>query len=86
MKKIHLYCHCKDCTITIKDVITWHNDEDLGIYIDNFHDQKNTLYRPYNSYWSFYTTDELTSDEELIIGVDFGDRIETLEEFNKLSK
>jgi hypothetical protein len=84
MKKIHLHCHCKDSTIKIQDVITWDNDEDLGNYIDNFHDEKNRLYKPYNSYWSYYTTDELTPDEEIIIGVDFGDRIKTLEEFNKL--
>jgi hypothetical protein len=84
MKKIHLFCHSKDSTIKIQDTITWDNDEDLGNYIDNFHDQKNRLYRPYNSYWAFYTTDELTPDEKIIIGVDFGDRIKTLEEFNRL--
>jgi hypothetical protein len=84
MKKIHLHCHCKDSTIKIQDVITWDNDEDLGNYIDNFHDEKNRLYRPYNSYWAYYTTDELTPDEKIIIGVDFGDRIKTLEEFYKL--
>jgi hypothetical protein len=84
MKKIHLYCHSKDCSITIQDTITWDNDADLRNYIDNFHDQKNRLFRPYNSYWAYYTTDELTPDEEIIIGVDFGDKIKTLEEFNRL--
>jgi len=84
MKKIHLYCHSKDCSITIQDTITWDNDGDLRNYIDNFHDQKNRLFRPYNSYWAYYTTDELTPDEEIIIGVDFGDKIKTLEEFNRL--
>jgi hypothetical protein len=78
MKKLHLFSFSKDTSITFDDVITWNNDEDLKLETDNFHNNKNRTFYPNNSYWSFYTPDKLTATEEEIIGVQFGDRLKTL--------
>jgi|LakMenEpi03Aug12_release.lakeMendotaPanAssembly.Ray.scaffolds.fasta_scaffold3421960_1 hypothetical protein len=76
MKILHLYSFCKETNYEFNQTIGWDNDEELKLETDNFHSNKNHLFYPNNSYWSFYTDYELTPTEEEIIGVQYGDRLE----------
>jgi hypothetical protein len=78
MKRMYLYSWCKEINHEFNEMIIWDNDEDLKLQTDNFHDHKNRLFYPNNTYWSFYTIHELTPNEEEIIGVQYGDRLKTL--------
>jgi hypothetical protein len=77
MKTIHLYSWSKDNDREFNDTITWNSDEELKNKIDNFHIQKNQMSWE-NVHWAFYTTEELTSRQEDIIGVNYGDRLKQL--------
>ena len=85
MKRLHLFSWDKDTDKELSDIITWDNDYDLKLKTDNYFDKKNRLFYPNNSWWSFYTTDELTPSEQEVIGVQYGTELneKEFEDYNE---